>query len=83
MLTGQEIQELDAACPRGPWKSDQEGLASIQIFTRNPEIGGCGWGIRFQACIEGSKRRIGCCHAHGENRSGAGISKLKNGSNCR
>ena len=77
------LQDLDESFPRGPWGSDREALDAILLYARNQDLGGGGWGVRFQAGLEGTKRRIGCCQAHSTKRAGVGDCKTRNGSDCR
>jgi hypothetical protein len=52
-------------------------------FARNLDLG-CGRrGACCQAGVEGTKRRIGCCQAHSNQREGASWFKALNGCNCR
>lgn len=70
-------QDLDPSFSKGPWKNEDDALREIQLFARNPNLGGGIRGIRFQAGREGVKghsRRIGCCDGSGvvERISGGG-----------
>ena len=76
-------QDLDSSFPQGPWISDSEALEDLQKYARNLDFGGGGWAVRFQASVEGTKRRIGCCQAHSERRRGGSALKERHGSCCR